>query len=141
MRFRILHLLVVFAIVAIGLFWIDQYACDTAIVEFPSAFAMDQEVKTLLPIDKEADYQLNFTVRNAPNSISGGVFGKYGPNRLLATQFSESNVSQFVGRTAKIKFRRRALPWRPATQVVDELGKHFLSVMELKEADHIEDRL
>ena len=91
-------------------------------------------------MDKGVDYMVPFEIRNAPQTVNGYAFGKYGHNRLLATELSESSVSQFEGRTIKIRFRRHALPWMPATQVLDELNDHFLSVWTCSDPDLIEDR-
>ena len=146
MRFRLLHLLVVFAIVAIGLFSLDQYVYDTATVKLSSLSVVDQELKTAAfnhvvpPIDKNANYQVEFEIRNAQHSVIGCAFGKYGYNRLLATELTESSLSQFEPRTIKVRFRRRALPWVPETRVVDELNEHFLSVWAFPDPNVIEDR-
>ena len=145
MQFRLLHLLVVFVLVAIGLFSLDQYVRDTAIVRFSSSTAVDQDFITTtlnqpLSLDRDVDYQIPFEIQNASQTVSGCAFGKYGHNRLLATELTESSVSQFEGRTIKIGYRRHALPWMPATQVLDELNEHFLSVWTICDADQIENR-
>ena len=135
MRFKLHHLFVVVAIVAIGLFLIDQYVYDTASVVFSSSIALGKPT-TLALIPSDADYDVCFTIHNGPNSVDGMGFSKYGYNRLLATDVTESNVSQiFKGRTVKMKFRSRSLPWLPATQVSSELDKYFISVLIFPNAE------
>ena len=132
MRFRLWHLFIAITIVAIGMFSIDQYAYDTVAVEFLSATALHTPT-TLALIPKDADYAVEFTIQNTPYSIDGMAFGSFGNSQLFAAELTKSNISQFKGRTVMIRFRRRALPWLPATQVSDELDKYFASVLFFSE--------
>lgn len=127
MRFRLWHLFIAMTVLSIALFAIDQYARDTVIVGFSGATRWGNPYPESNP--ENADYSISFVIQSDEYPIDGFAYGNFGHNSLFATDITDFNVSKIGVRSVQLVFRRRSLPFLPATNPVDEMAKYFSLVL------------
>ncbi len=141
MRFKIWHLMALTAVIALTITALELSSFRTVTVQFaspaippqlpPPNFSIDN---TTFPptiaiieanIPSPTHYWLSFETIDGKQHEDGVVSAKFGYNSLLKKDISTDNLSTLEGIQVKIRYRYRALPWAPATQVQDEIAKHF----------------
>jgi hypothetical protein len=141
MRFRIWHVMVLTTIVALIITTLEQRSFRTVTVKFASPtippqlpipnFTIDN---TTFPPTVTAEeqnivspthYWLSFETIGRQQHDDGVLSTRFGYNTLLKMDVRSDNLSTLEGMQLKIRYRHRSLPWATATQIQDEIAKHF----------------
>ena len=131
MQFRLVHLLVATAIVAVGLMAANRCLYHSVLVEFTTMEVPPESIQTL----NDPDYALNFTIHYNQYPINGTVGDSFGYNSILDFDVDSSNVAKLDGRTIHLKFRKHSLPWLPATRIEDQMELHFDELVAFANAE------
>ena len=121
MQFRLVHLFVATAIVAVGLMAADRYLYHSVLVEFTTMEVPPESIQIL----NDPDYALNFTIHYNQYPVNGTVGDSFGYNSILDFDVDSNNVAKLDGRTIRLKFRKHSFPWLPATRIEDQIELHF----------------
>ena len=142
MRFKIWHLMALTALLAIVITFVDWASHRTVMITItstnvpPVKLNMPELVGEKLNADEELEietrqdpipsmYFLGFELQNGPTFEEGQLASGFGYNSLLDREVTPDTVSALQGTTILIRHRYVSLPWASATQVHDEISKHF----------------
>ena len=142
MHFKIWHLMTLTLLVAIAFAAAELTSCRTVTVRFksPSPISLPQRpIVHYLPSSPDDDfvdisyppspapteYSVGFTASAGHTLSEGTIVSDFGYSSLLKQNVNIDNLSTFEGFTLTFRHRFRSLPWAPATEVEDEISKHF----------------
>ena len=139
MRFKLWHLMLLTLVVALSITVVDVMTYRTVTVQFSSPQippALPHIPRLPLP-GESADnivsspapsptcYWLRFEVQDGQRQTDGFLSNHFGYNRLLDRTVTVDNLPNLDGVKVKIRYRYRSAPWAPATELQEEIAKHF----------------
>ena len=131
MRFRLVHLILATAIVAIGLMVADRYLNQTVLVEFKT-LAIPRDPARLF---NESGYRLRFTIHYAQYPVEGWIHDSFGFSSIFNFDVDTKSIAMLDGRKLYLRHRKRSLPWLPATRIEDQLKPNFDTLLVFPNAD------
>ena len=131
MRFRLVHLMLATAFVAIFVMASDRYLNQSVMVEF--------KTRELPPypgdLFNESEYALAFTIHYDQYPIGGLVGDSFGFNPVLGLDVDTKNVAMLDGRKVYLRHRKHSLPWLPASRIEDQIECHFDVILVFPNAE------
>ena len=114
MRFKLRHLFVFVAAIAVAVLIIDRYRRRTVMIDFshamPWGFADPDPVR--LPV--EGDYVLNAWACDDSKWVANStVTANFGYNQVLRRTITADNLEEYDSIVADIILRPRPFPWSP----------------------------